>query len=127
MKKVLFVIAFCAVVIAANAQDNKATTAPTNPAQIQQVAPKGRPAPIKEADLMKPIKDDYTKQYPGSTFQRCMKMDNPKTGVFYDVLIRTKDKEMIRLHYDKDGKFLKKIDMPKPVVKPAEAPAQPQK
>ena len=106
MKKVLLVVALCVAIVAANAQDTK--TAPK--AKAEQVTSKAGKNIIKEADLMKPIKDDYVKQVPGAKFEKAMKMENAKTGVTYEVVVK-KEKVSWTLVYDKDGKFLKKEEI----------------
>jgi len=74
---------------------------------------------IKPADLMKPITDYITKNYTGFTIEKAFKVDS-KGVMTYDVIV-VKEKMKEKLEFDKDGKFLKQMNMSE---KPATQPAQ---
>lgn len=105
MKKLMFVVAFCVSVFLANAQVNQGATQGT---QTVKAAQKPDRTPIKEADLLQPIKADLAKNFAGAKFDKAFKVDS-KGVVTYKVMV-TMDSKKWALTYDKDGKFLKKAE-----------------
>lgn len=119
MKKVLFVIALCVSVAFLNAQNQTTpttTTAPTT--KVAKTATVPGKTVVKEADLLQPIKDNIAKDYAGAKVMKAFK-NEVKGVVTYEVHITAKDGVKWTLVYDKDGKFIKKEEMKKPVVKTA--------
>ena len=72
---------------------------------------------MKEADLLKPIKENISKDFAGAKFERAFKED--KNGVeSYIVIVKLNDSNW-KLEYDKEGKFVKKTEAKKPMGKKA--------
>lgn len=111
MKKVLFVLALCAAVVFANAQEKKVVekkeTKMTTAVKTEKTVQK--PNIIKEADLLPAIKENIKKDYADFKFSRAIKND-VKGLVTYEIHVR-KDASSLVLVYDKDGKFIKKEEM----------------
>ena len=87
--------------------------------------------PVKVADLNKAITDNVARDYAGFTIKEATKVVENDV-VTYDVVV-AKGTTSETLCYDKDGKFLKKMDVKagtvekKPAQKPAAPPAPPAK
>jgi hypothetical protein len=100
MKKLSLFFAFLLAVLVVNAQTTR--------------------VPVKTADLPKAIAADVTKTHAGYTIKDATKVTENKV-VTFDVVI-AKGTATETLCYDKDGKFLMKME-PKTTT-PAAAPAQ---
>ena len=119
MKKVFFVIALCASVMLANAQDQKVEkTTKTTTKTVEKTTTAAIPGKtvIKEAELLQPIKDNIAKDYTGAKVIHAIK-NEVKGVVTYEVIVVNADKTKLTLVYDKDGKFIKKEEGKKPAVK----------
>jgi hypothetical protein len=101
MKKLLFIMAFIMAVLTANAQISH--------------------TPLKVADLPKAIADNIAKNYAGYTVKQATKITENNV-VSYDVMIN-KGTMSETLVYDKDGKFLRKMN-PTAATAPAAKPAE---
>jgi hypothetical protein len=83
--------------------------------------------PVKVADLQKSITDNITKDYAGFTIKNAAKVVENNVVTFDVVIVKGTAEQT--LCYDKDGKFLKKMEAkagatkpgPKPTKKPAPA------
>lgn len=109
MKKVFFVMVLLVAALVVNAQQDtvkttksKATTTTVAPQQAVR-------ATVKTADLMKPIADNIAKDYAGYTVKEATSVTLGNV-VTYEVII-SKGMETETLVYDKDGKFLKKLEL----------------
>lgn len=107
MKKLMFVAVLCISILIANAQEKQSTM--KQGTKIEKMGQKAERTPIKEAELMQPIKDDLAKNFAGAKVVRAVKLDN-KGVITYRVVIM-KDNEKWALTYDNEGKFLKKAEM----------------
>jgi hypothetical protein len=65
--------------------------------------------PVKPADLLKPITDNVAKDYAGYSIKEATSVKLNST-VTYEVVL-FKGVESITLVYDKDGNFVKKLDL----------------
>ena len=77
MKKVIFVLSFCLAIVIANAQTQTTAPAMKTGSAVQKANKPG--TPVKEADLLKPIKDNLASDFKGAKFVKAIKMD--KNGV----------------------------------------------
>lgn len=79
--------------------------------------------PVKVADLQKSITDNIAKDYAGFTVKDATKIVD-KNVISYEVIV-AKGTTQETLLYDKDGKFLKKMELKAGTVaaKPAAKPA----
>lgn len=128
MKKVLFVVALCVSVVLANAQEQKVEKKETKEVKkVEKTTVMPGRAPIKEADLLQPIKDNIAKDFAGAKFIKATKLD-AKGLVTYEVIVM-KDNVRWLLVYDKDGKFVRKEEMKKPEVRKPQVtkPEEPKK
>ena len=66
---------------------------------------------VKITDLKKEITDLITKDYPDYKIIQAFKVDRPENSQF--VVVINKEKSRISLIFDKNGKFLNKIEPPK--------------
>jgi hypothetical protein len=63
---------------------------------------------VKNEDLKKDIKDNIAKDYKGYTISKAIQSDDNGVVTYHISIL--KDNERVNLVYDKDGKFLKKIE-----------------
>jgi hypothetical protein len=105
MKKLLFVMVFLMGVLVVNAQmdTTKVTSKTTMTAQQPERTP------VKPADLLKPITDNVAKDYAGYSIKEATSV-KLNTTVTYEVVLY-KGVESITLVYDKDGNFVKKLEL----------------
>jgi len=106
MKKVLFVMVFLMGVLVVNAQMDTTKVLSSKTTVTTQQAVK---TPVKPADLLKPITDNVAKDYAGYSIKEATSVKLNST-VTYEVVL-FKGVESITLVYDKDGNFLKKLDL----------------
>lgn len=106
MKKVLFVMVFLMGVLVVNAQMDTTKTMSTKSTMSTQQAVR---TPVKPADLLKPITDNVAKDYAGYSVKEATSVKANNT-VTYEVVL-FKGVESITLVYDKDGNFLKKLEL----------------
>jgi len=106
MKKVLFVMVFLMGVLVVNAQMDTTKTMSTKTTISTQ---QGVRTPVKPADLLKPITDNVAKDYAGYSVKEATSVKANNT-VTYEVVL-FKGVESITLVYDKDGNFLKKLEL----------------
>jgi hypothetical protein len=109
MKKVLFVFVLLVAALVVNAQQDtvkstksKSTTTTVAPQQAVR-------ASVKVADLLKPITDNVAKDYAEYTIKEATSV-TLNGVVTYEILI-SKGTASETLLYDKDGKFLKKLEL----------------
>lgn len=108
MKKVFFVFVLLVAALVVNAQQDTVKT--TKSKSTTTVAPQQAVrATVKVADLMKPITDNVAKDYAGYTVKEATSV-TLNNVVTYEVLV-SKGMETETLLYDKDGKFLKKLEL----------------
>jgi hypothetical protein len=106
MKRLSFIMALMLVAVVLNAQITK--------------------TPVKVSDLPKAINENIAKNYTGFTIKDATKVTENNV-VSYDVMIN-KGTTSETLVYDKDGKFLRKMNpMPQASAKPHDKPAAPAK
>jgi hypothetical protein len=86
MKRLLVIMVLVMTVVAANAQRT----------------------PVKVADLQKTIIDNVAKDYAGFTIKEATKVVTNNVVTYEILIVKGTDKETFL--YDKDGKFLKKVD-----------------
>jgi hypothetical protein len=106
MKKVLFVMVFLMGVLVVNAQMDTTKTMSTKTTMSTQQAVR---TPVKPADLLKPITDNVAKDYAGYSVKEATSVKANNT-VTYEVVL-FKGVESVTLVYDKDGNFLKKLEL----------------
>lgn len=106
MKKVLFVMVFLMGVLVVNAQMDTTKTISTKATMSTQQAVR---TPVKPADLLKPITDNVAKDYAGYSVKEATSVKANNT-VTYEVVL-FKGVESLTLVYDKDGNFLKKLEL----------------
>jgi hypothetical protein len=106
MKKVLFVMVFLMGVLVVNAQMDTTKTMSTKTTMSTQQAVR---TPVKPADLLKPITDNVAKDYAGYSVKEATSVKANNT-VTYEVVL-FKGVESLTLVYDKDGNFLKKLEL----------------
>jgi hypothetical protein len=106
MKKLLFVMVLLMGVLVVNAQMDTTKVKTTTTTMSAQQAVR---TPVKPADLLKPITDNVAKDYAGYSIKEAtsVKVNNTVT---YEVVL-FKGVESVTLVYDKDGNFLKKLEM----------------
>jgi hypothetical protein len=109
MKKVFFVFVLLVAALVVNAQQDTVKTTKTKSTTTIAAPQQGVRATVKVADLMKPIADNVAKDYAGYTVKEAtsVTLDNVVT---YEILI-SKGTATETLLYDKDGKFLKKLEL----------------
>lgn len=106
MKKVLFVMVFLMGVLVVNAQMDTTKTMSTKTTMSTQQAVR---TPVKPADLLKPITDNVAKDYAGYSVKEATSV-KANNIVTYEVVL-FKGVESVTLVYDKDGNFLKKLEL----------------
>lgn len=72
-------------------------------------APQAARTPVKPADLLKPITDNVAKDYAGYSIKEATSVKT-NNAVTYEVVL-FKGVESITLVYDKDGNFVKKLEL----------------
>jgi hypothetical protein len=108
MKKVFFVLVLFVAALAVNAQQDTVKT--TKSKSTTTVAPQQAVrASVKVADLPKPIADNVAKDYAEFTIKEATSV-TLNNVVTYEILI-SKGTASETLLYDKDGKFLKKLEL----------------
>jgi len=106
MKKLLFVMVFLMGILVVNAQMDTTKVLSSKTTVTTQQAVK---TPVKPADLLKPITDNVAKDYAGYSIKEATSVKLNST-VTYEVVL-FKGVESITLVYDKDGNFVKKLDL----------------
>jgi hypothetical protein len=106
MKKVLFVMVFLMGVLVVNAQMDTTKVMSTKTTMSTQQAVR---TPVKPADLLKPITDNVAKDYAGYSIKEATSV-KANSAVTYEVVL-FKGVESVTLVYDKDGNFLKKLEL----------------
>jgi hypothetical protein len=106
MKKVLFVMVLLMGVLVVNAQMDTTKVKTTTTTMSSQQAVR---TAVKPAELLKPITDNVAKDYAGYSIKEAtsVKVNNTVT---YEVVL-FKGVESVTLVYDKDGNFLKKLEL----------------
>jgi hypothetical protein len=105
MKKVILVMAIIAGALVVNAHPKTyMATSNVTTVSMQQ----DERTPVKPEDLMKPIKDNIAKDYAGYTIKEATSVKSMDT-LTYEVVV-AKGTATLTLVYDKDGKFLKKME-----------------
>lgn len=100
------VLLIAALIVNAQQDTTKTTkTKSTTTVSTQQAVR----ATVKVADLLKPITDNVAKDFAGSTIKEATSV-TLNNVVTYEVVI-VKGTTTETLVYDKDGKFVKKIDL----------------
>jgi hypothetical protein len=109
MKKVFFVIVFFVAALAVNAQQDTVKTTKTKSTTTIAAPQQAVRATVKVADLLKPITDNVAKDYAEYSIKEATSV-TLNNVVTYEVLI-AKGTASETLLYDKDGKFLKKLEL----------------
>jgi hypothetical protein len=112
MKKLMFVVSLCLAIVFANAQEQKSEIKEVKKLEKSEKAVQ-IPTKVKvaEAELLPVIKDNIAKDYAGAKIERSFRVD-AKGVVTYEIHI-LKDNAKMFLVYDKDGRFIKKEDLPR--------------
>jgi hypothetical protein len=108
MKKVFFVMVLLVAALVVNAQQDTVKTTKTKSTTTSVSPQQSVRATVKEADLMKPISDNIAKDYAGYTVKEATSV-TLNNVVTYEVVI-SKGMANETLLFDKDGKFLKKLE-----------------
>jgi len=105
MKKVILVMVLLIGALVVNAHPYASTVMSNVTTVSMQMAER---TPVKPEDLMKPIKDNLAKDYAGYTIKEATSVKSDDINTFEVVV--TKGTSSLTLVYDKDGKFLKKME-----------------
>ena len=106
MKKLLFITVLLMGVLVVNAQMDTTKVKSTTTTMSTQQAVR---TPVKPADLLKPITDNVAKDYAGYSIKEATSVKT-NNAVTYEVVL-FKGVESITLVYDKEGNFLKKLEL----------------
>lgn len=109
MKKVFFVMVLLVAALVVNAQQDTVKTTKTKTTTTIAAPQQAVRATVKVADLLKPITDNVAKDYAGYTIKEATSV-TLESVVSYEILI-AKGTATETLLYDKDGKFLKKLEL----------------
>jgi hypothetical protein len=81
-----------------------------NGAFVKKIEPPKK-TELKVAELKKEVTDNITKDYPGYTIMKAVKVEDNEAVTYHINL--TKENERLNLLYDKDWKFIKKVEQGK--------------
>jgi hypothetical protein len=109
MKKVFFVLVLFVAALAVNAQQDTVKTTKSKSTTTTVAPQQAVRASVKVADLPKPIADNVAKDYAEFTIKEATSV-TLNNVVTYEILI-SKGTASETLLYDKDGKFLKKLEL----------------
>jgi hypothetical protein len=109
MKKVFLVMVLLVAALVVNAQQDTVKTTKTKSTTTSVAPQQAVRAIVKEADLLKPITESVAKDYAGYAIKEATSV-TLNNVVTYEILI-SKGMASETLLYDKDGKFLKKLEV----------------
>jgi hypothetical protein len=110
MKKVFFVFVLLVAALVVNAQQDTVKTTKTKSTTTTTVAPQQAVrASVKVAELLKPITDNVAKDYAEYIIKEATSV-TLNNVVTYEIVI-SKGTATETLLYDKDGKFIKKMEL----------------
>ncbi len=109
MKKGLFVILLLVAAMAVNAQQDTIKTTKAKSTTTTVINQQAVRTAVKAAEILKPITDNVAKDFSGYTIKEATSV-NLNNTITYEVVI-VKGMTTETLVYDKDGNFLKKIEL----------------
>jgi hypothetical protein len=109
MKKVFFTMVLVVAALVVNAQQDTVKTTKTKTTTTMDAPQKAVRAIVKPADLLKPITDNVAKDYADYTIKEATSVTQNNV-VTYEIVV-VKGTSIKTLLYDKDGKFLKKMEL----------------
>lgn len=109
MKKVFFVLVLFVAALAVNAQQDTVKTTKSKSTTTTVAPQQAVRASVKVADLPKPITDNVAKDYAEFIIKEATSV-TLNNVVTYEILV-SKGTVSETLLYDKDGKFLKKLEL----------------